>query len=543
MLMNIEGFLPEPVAAAQYYKTDGTKLTVLEINSVQGQPYVLFEINGNQSSVYQDDWNEMHLTLKGGVVDPPPPPLQDTPKSSQEYDKVKRLQEFLDNGPVQDLNPDFYPTDFAERILGDEMVDKFYVKRLETTLKNIQNLRNQGEDKRCGFLNEFLWSCSGADKPLLRMCHGDWSKKAGIGGTIFGTAVLALLSGAYAAYTVSSAIWVAILVGAIWGLFIFNLDRYLVNSMYSDGTSKITPQEWRCAMPRLIIALFIGLVISAPVEMMMFDGKIQDYIQSVNQRSQSTNEILASNSSLLELKQSVDRQEFIVDSLNSQVKKYSDMFTKEVIDERRPGYGERAKQIENVLNSAREQLPAAESKLDTLHDAYNTLYSQVHCDVVKRDSLENDFSTRLESLFKVTGFYKPAESGYDRDHNPLFWVRLLVTCFFMIIEIIPVLAKMMADNGRYEKYLILEANTMDKLFSYEDEKQGALKHEDSKSETYGAEMVKEDLNKKKKSITEADNMRIYEHAVNRCTEYVISQIDEIFDIPKKNTDDYDQKRN
>lgn len=586
--MILDGFAPTPVVGNQYKKADGTKITVLAIDYVDGLLYVLYEENGEKSSVYQDGWNDMHLTevrrrvvQPGGSVPPPPENLDsgptvtpDGPEPTHKEDKVQRLQELLDNGPTGDLNPNFYSTDFAQNVSSNELVDDELVERLEDQLKDIQELREQGKDKKAGFINEFLWACAGVDKPLLRMCQSDWSKKAGIGGTILGTAVLALLSGTYAAYTVSNNIFGALLIGLVWGLFIFNLDRYLVNSMYSDGTSRITPQEWKSASPRLIIAIFIGVVISTPVEMLMFDGKIQDHIQKVNQQSRSKDNIFASNTTLINLKNQVDRQERIVDSLNSVIKEYSDKFATEVLHDKRPGYGERAKQIEKILNGAKEQLPSAQSELSTLRDKYDTEYERAYNTLVIQDSLENDFSTRLEAMLKITGFHKPvyanaamspADNGdptesivsdTEKEKNPLFWVRLLIMCFFMIIEITPVLAKMMADDGKYEEYLILESKTMDKLRRVRecndinvlrggylsmysgwilgmDRRGSVLDMEDDKSVQEGntSLLVKEDGTKKKKLLTDADNLRIYEHALKRCTDYVISQIDEIFDGP------------
>jgi hypothetical protein len=177
-------------------------------------------------------------------------------------------------------------------------------------------------------------------------------------------------------------------------------------------------------------------------------------------------------------------------------------------------------------------------------------------------------------MLKITGFHKPvyanatmspADNGdptesivsdTEKEKNPLFWVRLLIMCFFMIIEITPVLAKMMADDGKYEEYIILESKTMDKLRRVRecndinvlrggylsmysgwilgmDGKRSVLDMEDDKSVQEGntSLLVKEDGTKKKKLLADAANLKIYEYAVKRCTDYVISQIDEIFDGP------------
>lgn len=585
--MNLDGFEPTPIVGNQYKKTDGTKITVIAIDYVDGQLYVLYEENGVKSSVYQAGWNDMHLTEvrkkvgPGGGSVPPPPEnpnsgatvTPEEPASVSDTDKVRKLQELLDNGPTADLNPNFYPTDFAANVSSNELVDDELVGRLQKQLDDIQELRDKGDKNKAGFINEFLWNCAGVDKRLLRMCQSDWSKKAGIGGTILGTAVLALLSGTYAAYTVSGNFFGAIFIGLVWGLFIFNLDRYLVNSMYSDGTSKITAQEWKSASPRLIIAIFIGIVISTPVEMLMFNGRIQKEIQKENRLSQNEETVYATNSELLQLKNDVDKQQELVDTLNNQVLRYRAQLHYEVTRQDRPNYGPRAEVIDTLLQQTIRRWNTENSILKSLKSNHDTLYGTVLSSLELKDSLQNDFSTRLQMMLKITGAHytdsqlKAVDNEITVDKstswwkdfwpsNSLFWVRLLIMCFFMIIEITPVLAKMMADDGKYEEYIILESKTMDKLRRVREcndinvmrggflsmysgwilglgKKESVLDMEDPKSVQEGnaSLLVKEDGTKKKKLLTDADNLKIYEHALKRCTEYIMSQIDAIFDVP------------
>jgi hypothetical protein len=97
-----------------------------------------------------------------------------------------------------------------------------------------------------GFLNEFLWVCSGVNRRILRQCPTDYAKYTGIGGTILSTALMAALSGGYAMSTIFTdenlePIWsIVIFFGIFWGLLIFNLDRFIVNTMYSDGKHTIS---------------------------------------------------------------------------------------------------------------------------------------------------------------------------------------------------------------------------------------------------------------------------------------------------------------
>lgn len=134
--------------------------------------------------------------------------------------------------------------------------------------------------KRPGRINEFLWSCAGVNKTVLRQCPTDYAKYAGIGGTILFTALMAALSGGYALNFVFDNTYIAIGFGLFWGLLIFNLDRFIVNTMYSDGKHTISWAELRSGLPLIIMAIFLGIVISTPLELKIFykeiDAKMQE---------------------------------------------------------------------------------------------------------------------------------------------------------------------------------------------------------------------------------------------------------------------------
>ena len=80
---------------------------------------------------------------------------------------------------------------------------------------------------RANPMKRFFWWCSGADITILRTwaCSTEHNTYAGIGATIFLTAVLASLSGGYALWTVFQSSPYAITFGLLWGILIFNLDR------------------------------------------------------------------------------------------------------------------------------------------------------------------------------------------------------------------------------------------------------------------------------------------------------------------------------
>lgn len=143
------------------------------------------------------------------------------------------------------------------------------------------NLTQDKEIERGTWLNEFLWSCAGVNKHVLRQCPSDYAKYAGIGGTILFTALMACFSGEYALSFVFGKWWIGLIFGIFWGLLIFNLDRFIVNTMYSDGKVTIGWQELKSGLPRIIMAIFLGIVISYPLELKIFDDEIQVKIEEM----------------------------------------------------------------------------------------------------------------------------------------------------------------------------------------------------------------------------------------------------------------------
>ncbi|MDJ0866096.1 MAG: DUF4407 domain-containing protein [Myxococcota bacterium] len=166
--------------------------------------------------------------------------------------------------------------------------------------------------RRPGPVTRFLWSCAGADAPVLARCpQTDWVKFQGIGGVVLATAVLAFASGSYAFYTVfepktgtaldrqvdPTTLVLAVGAGLVWALVIFNLDRFIVSSTgKGDGTERITLAELVQALPRLAMAILIGVCISAPLEIRVLKPEIDaqleleqnEYLAQLHQHTEQT---------------------------------------------------------------------------------------------------------------------------------------------------------------------------------------------------------------------------------------------------------------
>lgn len=101
---------------------------------------------------------------------------------------------------------------------------------------------------------------------------------------MLGTGVLAFLGMSFAMYRVFidkedannvTVMISAIVIGIIWGLLIFNLDRFVVSSTgKGDGKHSISGSELAGALPRLIMAALIGVTVSGPLEVYIFQKEI-----------------------------------------------------------------------------------------------------------------------------------------------------------------------------------------------------------------------------------------------------------------------------
>lgn len=73
---------------------------------------------------------------------------------------------------------------------------------------------------------------------------------------------------------------IAIVFALFWSAMIFFLDRFITNTMYSDGKTTISWLEFRSALPRILISIFLGIVISAPLELKIFNREIKEDIRN-----------------------------------------------------------------------------------------------------------------------------------------------------------------------------------------------------------------------------------------------------------------------
>ncbi|MFF0909561.1 DUF4407 domain-containing protein [Microbacterium enclense] len=120
----------------------------------------------------------------------------------------------------------------------------------------------------------------GADNDVLDEVPEETPRFVQMFFVLFGTALVSALSMMFALLTgVRVAIWLAVPLAIVWGLIIFNLDRFLTSTMRS---TKNIGRLLGLAVPRVIMAALIGIVVAEPLVLQIFQNDITREVNSTN---------------------------------------------------------------------------------------------------------------------------------------------------------------------------------------------------------------------------------------------------------------------
>jgi hypothetical protein len=293
-------------------------------------------------------------------------------------------------------------------------------------------------------LKNFFILCSGVDKDIVQSCsNGEQNKYAGIGATVFFTAVMAFLAGSYALYTVFDNYYVAAFFGFIWGLLIFNLDRFIVSTIKKRDRFK---SEFIQATPRIILAIIIAIVISKPLEIKIFEKEINTVLlQEKNAMALKNKKEVA-----LYFQSDLDKNKAQIDSLQSDIskkeKEVNDLYSV-YITEAEGTAGTRKLGKGPVFKDKIAKHNLAKAELDTLRKN----------NVSKITDLELKAKTLQADLDKKVSETQPIIDGFDglmariNALNKLPWLpSFFIMLLFLAIETSPIIAKLLSPKGEYD---------------------------------------------------------------------------------------------
>ena len=304
--------------------------------------------------------------------------------------------------------------------------------------------------------SNFLWWCSGAHQKLLREYPSEHSKYTGLGGVILATFVLASISAGYAIHSVfGNWLW-TIGFAIIWGLIIFNFDRFLVSTMRKYGVTR-RKQFWM-ALPRVFLAILIGVTIARPLELKIFEKEIDTkVVENLHKKVQL-------NDSLLLLENQAQLQ---------------------LANAERDRLMTRKTQLEDTLHSLRQSyvteadgtggsgLRGIEELTQLKMDAYEIAFRQITPEIKQLEggirtqdsilvstnaSMEQKRKDYAASVAGNVGFLERNKALTDlaSEESSVFWTGLLVSLLIILIEVGPILSKLIMPVGPYDIALAKE---------------------------------------------------------------------------------------
>lgn len=372
----------------------------------------------------------------------------------------------------------------------------------------------------------FIW-CSGADRAILGSLKNgvdkdgntidcqktEREKYVGVGGTIFFTALMAILSGGYAFHFTFDNLFATVLFALLWGALIFNLDRYIIISMKKTDNFK---EEVKYAIPRFIMAIILAVTISKPLELRLFNGRVQKQIGE-NQRSyvsdcektfQAKLDSINSKIKKIEDDAEVQKEEiFSKDNLYAEAKAAISSFEtrkgeldqtiseKQGIIEKNTSYKyictlwqqgvcirkskqtiynataltaiNEKKQANNELREVNTKLSEQNDKLDKRTDELKDQVKVIGEQTTAKKKPLLDELKRLDSsrAVEIANCQRDASGSTDilarmealgqlsKFGNSVWWASLMITLLFVVIEVAPIAVKLISKSGPYDDEL------------------------------------------------------------------------------------------
>ncbi len=343
--------------------------------------------------------------------------------------------------------------------------------------------KNTDPNKEYSWFRKFLLYLSATDTDVIKRCpKKDLIIQEIKGIAILITSIFAFFSGTFAIQSVSENIIISILVGIVWGIAVMNIDRLLVSSFGAPDSApvgkRILDNFIKPFFIRLPLALILGLIISIPLELKIFDPEINYFnTQTLNEAISILDESAKKEKKEIEEKytKSVDneyntqKQELIKEQKDLREALKNEGFTTvkqaakdangnllidtsgnvtyiEIqVSKKETRYAEkRLKDIQKEIDDLKER------RLKGLALTREKILSEVKEVDVKYQRLRK---ARIDSPRTSLGArYKALETIKENDrsiYEMTIWVRVLI----VLIEIMPVLIKILSKRTPYEVML------------------------------------------------------------------------------------------
>lgn len=301
------------------------------------------------------------------------------------------------------------------------------------------------KDEPDGF-SRFLWWLATVDPEILKNCGPEKERYRIIGMSVLVTWLFATLAWGYFFSTIVDDELIVGGLAIFFGVAILAIDRNLIAAMGKGNGAG----SWLPVVFRLALAITIGLFLSQPIVLMLFQKDIQAQIVLNKEKKMEVfrGQLAELNAPLVQEYQShlaaLKKQEQDGDA---QVRALEEGYIKEtdgtggsgkigeaaVAKVKKAEYLKSAENQEALKAQTDPQLVLYQSKLDTLE------WENKKKETAYAGSLSDGFLTQVEALNDLLEGHAPLRTRYH-----------LVILIITLIEVMPVLSKLLLPKGEYE---------------------------------------------------------------------------------------------
>ena len=329
---------------------------------------------------------------------------------------------------------------------------------------------SQREPYQTTAFNEFLWWLSTAEKELVADAAADRNRFSIIGLSVLCTWVFATVAWTYFFSTVSSDIAVAIIGGLLMGFIILCIDRALIKGINKFNKNKLLPLLFRG-----LLAITIGTFMAQPALLYMFRKEIKLQATADNEKKSIAN-IQLLDSLYRNRKTELLQQKATL--LNAAENKYQDV-TKarnNFLSETDGSGGSGKVGIKDIAIAKRNEyqkldtdyqalLAENKPKLDLLEKELSAIDAKMEKEQAAFAQNFNDgFLTQIEALNHLV-----------KDNDALRFRYYLLVVILVLIELMPVIAKMVIPTPVYDEKVVLRENMEKEIAGSNIQKEQALK--------------------------------------------------------------------
>jgi len=329
---------------------------------------------------------------------------------------------------------------------------------------------SQRDNYQPNSFSEFLWWLSTADKEILTDTSTDRNRFSIIGLSVLCTWVFATVAWSYFFSTVAGNIFVSLTGGLLMGFIILCIDRALIKGINKYNKNRLLPLFFRG-----LLAVTIGTFMAQPALLYMFRKEIKLQATADNEKKSIANAQLL-DSLYKSRKTELGSQKTIL--LNSKENKYQDVSNarNSFLAETDGSGGSGKVGIKDIALAKKNEYQKLDNEYQLLLADNKPKLEQVEKELKEIDgkidreqqafaqNFNEGFLTQIEALNHLV-----------KDNDALRFRYYLLVIILVLIELMPVIAKIVIPTSVYDEKVVLRENMERETAGSNIQKEQALK--------------------------------------------------------------------